>query len=127
MDYWLAIAGALTVVLGGLVAVWRWAWPFLRRVGHFLDDWFGEPARPGFVGQPGVMERLARVEHEVHTNSGSSMRDAVNRIEATLRQTASDLKATQAAAIDAQTDTKAEQKAMWSAIEAIAKSTPPEE
>jgi hypothetical protein len=127
MDYWIAVAGGLTVVVTALAAFWRWAWPFLRRVGHFLDDWFGEPARPGFPGQSGVMERLARVEHEVHTNSGSSMRDAVNRIEDTLRQTAADLKDTQVAAIERQAAAKAEQQTMWSAIEAIAKSTPPEE
>jgi hypothetical protein len=31
-----------------------------------------------------VMERLDRIEHELHPNSGVSLRDAVNRIEETV-------------------------------------------
>lgn len=34
-----------------------------RRVGHFLDDWFGEPARPGVAERPGVMRRIDVLEH----------------------------------------------------------------
>ncbi|KDN83489.1 hypothetical protein [Kitasatospora cheerisanensis] len=30
-------------------------------------------------------ERMSRVEHELHPNSGSSLRDAVNRIETAVR------------------------------------------
>lgn len=85
-----AAAGVVLSVLGVLAAFWRWALPFLRRVGHFLDDWFGEEARPGFPARPGVPARLAaieteqrRVSHEVQTNSGSSLKDAIKRVEAT--------------------------------------------
>lgn len=34
----------------------------VRRVSHFLDDWFGEEARPGIAARPGVMERIGAVE-----------------------------------------------------------------
>ena len=52
------------------------------RLGHFLDDWFGEDARPGFVARPGIPERLAEVEKQLHADGGTSLRDAINRIEA---------------------------------------------
>lgn len=37
----------------------------VRRVSHFLDDWFGEESRPGVPARPGVMERLDSVEQDV--------------------------------------------------------------
>jgi len=94
-----AVAGALLGLWKLTVAGWRMA----RRLGHFLDDWVGEPARPGQPARPGFPDRLASVEthmgrmcdrlgdvettvaaidHEMHPNSGASLRDAVNRIEA---------------------------------------------
>ena len=104
---WIIGAGA---VVGALLGLWKLAaagWRLARRVGHFLDDWGGEPPRPGHPARPGAMERLAdldqrvggveeqiarvdgrvaRVEHELHPNSGASLRDAVNRIEAHTQQ-----------------------------------------
>ncbi|WP_116200739.1 hypothetical protein [Amycolatopsis circi] len=74
----------------------------LRRLGHFADDWFGEPERNGSPARPGVIERIAaietdgaatrddvrdlverveRVEHELRPNSGASLRDAIDRVE----------------------------------------------
>lgn len=93
METMLAIGVSLTVIIGGLTGAWRkWAGPFLRKIGYFLDDWNGEPARPGFEGRPSVPVRLEaieteqkRVSHEVQTNSGSSLKDAVKRIEAEQR------------------------------------------
>lgn len=92
----LAGFGASTVVVvGAVAAVVHWAKPRLRRLGEFLDDWHGEPSRPGVPARPGVMTRLANleqdvksvdrrvadVEHELHPNSGASLRDAVDRID----------------------------------------------
>lgn len=61
------------------------------RLAHFLDDWFGEPERPGFPARPGVPERLGKVEARLGTvegdtrqlkrNGGSHLADAVDRIE----------------------------------------------
>ncbi|MFE9834088.1 hypothetical protein ACFYP4_02895 [Streptomyces sp. NPDC005551] len=72
---------------GGLTLAWR----FLRlirsvakRVDEFMDDWNGIPERPGHEARPGVMSRLNWIEHELKPNSGSSLRDAVNRIESEL-------------------------------------------
>lgn len=71
--------------LGGLSGLgWRLvraAWRFGRRIDDFLSDWFGEQARPGIPARPGVMERLQTVEKEVTYNDGTSLKDAVRRIE----------------------------------------------
>lgn len=75
---------AIVAVAGGLGLVWR-ALRSIRRiilkVDEFMADWNGAVARAGYAARPGVMERLERIEHELKPNSGSSLRDAVNRIE----------------------------------------------
>lgn len=85
----------LTVVVTAVIAAIRKIWPSLRRLNHFVDDWFGEDSRDGVEGRPGVMRRLASldergvttdrrlnaIEHELKPNSGKSLRDAVDRIE----------------------------------------------
>ena len=60
----------------------------LKRFIHFLDDYFGEEERPGFEGRPGMQERLGYMEseiacisYEMRPNAGSSIKDAINRIE----------------------------------------------
>jgi len=60
----------------------------VKRFIHFLDDYFGEEPRPGFDGRPGMQERLKFMEEEIscisyemRPNSGSSIKDAINRIE----------------------------------------------
>ena len=60
----------------------------VRRVGHFLDDWAGQPQRPGVAARPGVIERLSgiegrlgTVEHEVQHNNGGSLKDGARRTE----------------------------------------------
>ncbi|MCF3960595.1 hypothetical protein [Streptomyces fuscigenes] len=95
VDALLVWGGAISLA-GGLVAV---AWRVLRgtarlgrRVDEFIDDWRGEPSRPGVPARPGVMERmvglesrmggvedeLGRIKHELYPNSGGSLRDAVD-------------------------------------------------
>lgn len=106
------IVGAAAVA-SALVAFWRIGRALLRgarKAGHFFDDWFGEPDRPGAPGRPGIPARLSKVEvavsevseknadlchkfsemeqkvdaivYELHPNGGRSLRDTVNRIEA---------------------------------------------
>jgi len=90
---WVAIVGGVLVILGML---WRVAGLPIRRIAErqdeFREDWTGRPARPGRPAVPGVMERLAAiearvtaVEHEMRPNSGSSLRDAVDRVEQAVR------------------------------------------
>ena len=92
------IAAWLTAIAAGLAAIAyivRSVSRALRRVGHFLDDWFGEPARDDQPARPGVMARLGRIENrqarteqrvgsmesELKPNGGGSMKDQVTRIE----------------------------------------------
>jgi len=68
----------------GIVMVWgliKKVWPLLRKLGDFLDDVAGEPARPGVAARAGLMERVQRIEHELFPNSGKSMRDQIDRME----------------------------------------------
>lgn len=76
----LAAAGAIVTPV---VVIFRWAHPIAKQLANFLEDWFGEPERPGVAAKPGVLLRLVKIERELRPNGGSSMRDAVNRVEAT--------------------------------------------
>ncbi|MFC8290079.1 hypothetical protein ACFUJ0_06040 [Streptomyces sp. NPDC057242] len=88
-----AAVAAFVVTLGGAAALlYRWIRGIrrvLRGLADFLDDWTGTPGRAGVPERPGVMQRLASLEaqaavikHEVRPNSGSSLRDAVDRVDA---------------------------------------------
>ena len=80
---------AATVTAVGVIGVGvHKATLLVKRFIHFLDDYFGEESRPGFEGRPGMQERLRAIEmeiecisYEMKPNSGSSIKDAINRIE----------------------------------------------
>ena len=112
------LAGGIVVGIIAVFAVIGWAWkqlkPPTKGIEHFLEDWNGEPERPGVPARPGMMQRVANIEtaqnasathqtkaeeffekyapiidrldHEMHPNSGSSMADAVNRTERSLAE-----------------------------------------
>lgn len=89
---------ALAVLLGaGTVALGLWIrhGKMLRRVltewELMLADWNGVADRPGVDGRPGVMVRMAAIEAQLVANGGSSLRDAVRRLEAGQRETAQQL------------------------------------
>ncbi|MCG5220255.1 hypothetical protein [Streptosporangium sp. KLBMP 9127] len=78
----LAVCGALVVLAGGTVVAVK-ILRGMKRFGDFVDDWQGEPARRGVPARLGVMERLERIEAQLKPNGGTSLRDAVNRVEKT--------------------------------------------
>ncbi|WP_432063339.1 hypothetical protein [Streptomyces sp. S1] len=92
LDVAAAIAAAVVALGGAATLLFRWSRSlrqFRRRMGQFFDDWFGVEGRPGVPERPGVMQRLnsleeqaAVIRHEVRPNSGSSLRDAVDRVDA---------------------------------------------
>ena len=80
---------AATVTAIGVIGVGVYkASKLVKRFIHFLDDYFGEEERPGFDGRPGLQERLKFMEEEIacisfemRPNHGTSIKDAVARIE----------------------------------------------
>lgn len=101
-DFLIWAAGIVTVG-GALAMIWRALTAGIKtgkRWDTFLEDWHGTEARPGRPAVPGVMQRLvdqsqrleaveaglAEVRHEMFPNSGGSLRDAVDRLEAKFRE-----------------------------------------
>ena len=81
-----AVIGAVSF-LGGVAGAMAVAWTrVVRPIQRIAEDWQGEPARPeaGIPERAGMMLRMARLEGEMHPNHGSSLRDAVNRMESNL-------------------------------------------
>ncbi|UUN29418.1 hypothetical protein [Streptomyces sp. FIT100] len=90
---WSGVVVAVGGALGLLYRASRGARHLAERLGQVADDWQGVPGRPGVPDRPGVMQRLgaiedrlAAVEHELHPNSGASLRDAVDRVDARTRR-----------------------------------------
>jgi len=86
-DFLMMLAATITAI--GVIGVGlHKAVKLVKRFIHFLDDYFGEEARPGFEGRPGMQERLRFMEEEIacisfemRPNHGTSIKDAVGRIE----------------------------------------------
>jgi hypothetical protein len=91
-----SIVGTLLAFGATLGALWLMTRPMrttAKTIEQLREDWFGVPGRPGFPAIPGVPERLAmleecaredrallqRIDHELHPNSGGSLRDQVNK------------------------------------------------
>lgn len=62
--------------------------PMIEPLRFIVEDWNGVPGRPGVEGRKGLMVRLAdhddvlaAIQHELTTNGGSSLRDAIRTIE----------------------------------------------
>jgi len=101
IDSVVILASAITAMTV-IVVFFGKGFKLFRRFVHFLDDFHGEEGRPGIPSRPGFSERLGNVEEcmstmrgrfedmdkkvsfieqELHPNHGSSMRDAVDRIQ----------------------------------------------
>jgi hypothetical protein len=80
-----AVIGTGITVVGAVVVTGRYAARHMRaltrEMGQWREDWYGEAARPGYDARPGIPERLQRIEAQVTSNGGSSMRDAITRVE----------------------------------------------
>ena len=77
-----------SLIVGIAVGGVSLALPMLKRAraavktwDSFMRDWVGEEAEPGRDRTPGVMERLNKLDGELSHNGGSSIKDAVHRIE----------------------------------------------
>lgn len=72
----MAVVLALALASVLLRPLWLPIWHLFKGTQEFLDDWNGEPARPGVAARPGAMARLAQLEK----NSGSTMVDKVDEL-----------------------------------------------
>lgn len=80
-----AAAGAACALIAGAWKGIRGLSRFLARGERFLDDWNGTEDRPGVIARLDANEaRLERIEHELFPNSGKSLRDGLDRVEAHL-------------------------------------------
>jgi hypothetical protein len=84
-----AVAGAVTAASVLWLKVIKPMRVFMSRAETFWSDWSGVADRPGVPGRPGMMVRMAsneaavaEIRHEVQTNNGGSLRDAVNGTQA---------------------------------------------
>lgn len=77
-----AVTTTVVVGSGGAGAALLFIRRFARKMDQFFSDWNGEPARPGVPEKRGVMVRLDVIESEISYNHGSSIKDAVHRIDA---------------------------------------------
>ncbi len=79
------IAGAVAAVVGTGLLLGRVIGRPLRKLSRdndeFREDWYGQGARSGVEARPGVMERLHGIEKELRPNGGSTLRDAIIRLE----------------------------------------------
>jgi HAMP domain-containing protein len=75
----------ITACAGVLEAIRRWLIEPIREIlerSRIRDeDYYGTPARPGVPARPGIMQRLQTIDAQVNNNGGSSMKDAVDRVE----------------------------------------------
>lgn len=86
--HWLAnnwgLIFAAAVAIGVIWRALRTLHPIMLDVVQFLEDWRGEPERPGVSARPGVMARLGEMESrtaELRPNGGGSIKDAITRID----------------------------------------------
>jgi len=84
----LAWLTCLVTLAGCVVAILKWG----RKIMQMVDDFNGTNQRPGVPERPGVMARLqtldekvAAVHAEVNYNHGTTIKDAVSRIETDLK------------------------------------------
>jgi len=84
--WWLDVFVAAGIVAGGLGLLGmvgravRWMLRTWKRVTDFLDDWFGEEARPGVEARPGFPERITRLERIVTNGLSDKVADIQARV-----------------------------------------------
>lgn len=83
-----AMSSSIAIVIGAWFAISKLIAPAVKRIkeigqnlDNFIEDWHGTPAREGRDAIPGVMQRLNNIDGELTHNGGSSVKDAVQRIE----------------------------------------------
>lgn len=96
---WIQIAGAVVTVSTAIFLIAKFIVPTFKRIKKwlttwedFMDDWFGIEPRAGRDKTPGVMERLNEIDGALKNNGGTSIKDAVDRIDTQVNEILSDSK-----------------------------------
>lgn len=77
----MAVAGVLVAITAIAIFVKQVA-GIIRKTVRFFDEWLGTEEDPGFADRLKYIEKdLREIHNEVTYNSGSSLKDAVRRIE----------------------------------------------
>lgn len=79
---WVVIA---FTVISAIIMFTAKVYPFIRKLQTLMDDWLGEPERPGVHRRPGLMERMEKIEslalssaYHTQPNHGGSGHDALS-------------------------------------------------
>lgn len=89
----MAWAGAIIALGGAIGVIYKLVSPIMRKTKNLMEaldlftkDWFGDEGDAHHPRTPGMLERMAKVEAELKHNGGSSIKDAVKRIEGKLTE-----------------------------------------
>jgi hypothetical protein len=81
-------AGAIVALGGAVGVIWKLVSPIAKKTRSLMEaldlftkDWFGDEGDVHHPRKPGMLERMTKVEAELKHNGGSSIKDAVKRIE----------------------------------------------
>ncbi|WP_030237945.1 hypothetical protein [Streptomyces sp. NRRL S-350] len=79
---WCGAVAAVCAVAGILWRATRALHHAARNVEDFVRDWAGNDEHPGVIHRLDTIEdTINRIDHELHPNSGGSLRDAVDRVD----------------------------------------------
>jgi len=95
LEVWTAVIGLGAILGGAALAGLRWAWSWSRKVGRFLDSWFGHDGAKSMPERMTALEtRVGKVEEQWTPNGGGSALDSLKRVESMVKgiavQTGSD-------------------------------------
>ena len=89
----MAWAGVIISVGGAIGVIYKLTSPIVKKTKRLMEaldlftkDWFGDEGDDLHPRTPGMLERMAKVEAELKHNGGSSIKDAVRRIEKKLTE-----------------------------------------
>lgn len=83
------LIGGVTTALGSIGYFITKMFKFIQSTTRFMDDWYGTEEFPGVVERLAhgnarfdtLEKEISTIKAELFTNGGSSVRDAINRIE----------------------------------------------
>ena len=89
----MAWAGAIIAVGGAIGVIYKLVSPIVNKTRKLMEaldlftkDWFGDEGDDLHPRKPGMLERMGKVEAELKHNGGSSIKDAVKRIETKVKE-----------------------------------------